>query len=41
MRSLRRLADDPALPDELRVLPGHGAFTTLGLERAQNPYMKG
>ena len=41
MRSLRRLADDPTLPDELRVLPGHGAFTTLGLERAQNPYMKG
>lgn len=41
MRSLRRVADDPALPDELRVLPGHGAFTTLGLERAQNPYMKG
>lgn len=41
MRSLRRLADDPALPDTLRVLPGHGAFTTLGLERAQNPYMKG
>lgn len=41
MRSLHRLADDPALPDELRVLPGHGAFTTLGLERAQNPYMKG
>lgn len=41
MRSLRRLADDPALPDALRVLPGHGAFTTLGLERAQNPYMKG
>ena len=41
MRSLRRLADDPALPDERRVLPCHGAFTTLGLERAQNPYMKG
>lgn len=41
MRSLRRLAGDPALPDALRVLPGHGDFTTLGLERAQNPYMKG
>ncbi len=41
MQSLHRLAESPILPDDLRVLPGHGAFSTLGIERAQNPYMKG
>ena len=41
MQSLHRLAERPILPDDLRVLPGHGAFSTLGIERAQNPYMKG
>ena len=28
------------LPDELRVLPGHGAETGVGRERASNPYLK-
>ena len=41
MQSLHRLAESPILPDTLRVLPGHGAFSTMGIERAQNPYMKG
>ena len=34
--SLRRLA---ALPPETRVIPGHGEETTIGRERATNPYM--
>jgi len=28
-----------ALPDETRVLPGHGAETTIGLERRTNPFL--
>ena len=28
------------LPDELRVLPGHGPETTIGHERRVNPYLK-
>jgi hydroxyacylglutathione hydrolase len=28
------------LPDELRVLPGHGAETTMKFERKNNPYLK-
>ncbi|CAB4660784.1 unannotated protein [freshwater metagenome] len=28
------------LADELRVLPGHGPETTIGRERAYNPYLK-
>ena len=28
-----------ALPDETRVLPGHGPATTLGHERASNPFL--
>lgn len=27
------------LPDETRVLPGHGPATTIGRERATNPYL--
>jgi glyoxylase-like metal-dependent hydrolase (beta-lactamase superfamily II) len=27
------------LPDETVVLPGHGAQTTIGHERATNPYL--
>ena len=26
-------------PDEFRVVPGHGALTTLGSERATNPFL--
>jgi hydroxyacylglutathione hydrolase len=28
------------LPDELVVLPGHGPETTIGRERARNPYLR-
>jgi glyoxylase-like metal-dependent hydrolase (beta-lactamase superfamily II) len=27
------------LPDETRVLPGHGPETTIGIERLRNPYV--
>lgn len=36
INSLRLLAQ---LPDDTKVLPGHGAFTTIGDELAHNPYM--
>jgi hydroxyacylglutathione hydrolase len=29
-----------ALPDETRVLPGHSGETTIGRERAENPFVK-
>jgi glyoxylase-like metal-dependent hydrolase (beta-lactamase superfamily II) len=29
------------LPDETRVLPGHGPETTVGEEREGNPYLQG
>lgn len=28
------------LPDETLVIPGHGDTTTIGAERAENPYLK-
>jgi glyoxylase-like metal-dependent hydrolase (beta-lactamase superfamily II) len=28
------------LPDAMRVLPGHGAETTVGTERASNPFLR-
>jgi glyoxylase-like metal-dependent hydrolase (beta-lactamase superfamily II) len=28
------------LPDETKVLPGHGQATTIGLERASNPFLR-
>ena len=28
------------LPDDTRVLPGHGPETTVGRERAENPYLR-
>jgi glyoxylase-like metal-dependent hydrolase (beta-lactamase superfamily II) len=28
-----------SLPDEVVVLPGHGPGTTIGAERASNPYL--
>lgn len=38
---LRSLADVCLpLPDETTVLPGHGPQTTIGRERATNPYLK-
>jgi len=27
------------LPDETRVIPGHGAETTIGMEKAENPFL--
>jgi hydroxyacylglutathione hydrolase len=30
-----------ALPDETRVLPGHGPATTIGAERKSNPFLRG
>jgi glyoxylase-like metal-dependent hydrolase (beta-lactamase superfamily II) len=27
------------LPDEARVVPGHGPQTTIGAERRSNPYV--
>ena len=29
-----------ALPDETRVLPGHGPMTTIGAERRSNPFLR-
>lgn len=36
-RSLDRLT---ALPDDTRVRPGHGGSTTIGREKASNPYLR-
>jgi len=30
-----------ALPDETKVIPGHGAITTIGAERESNPFLQG
>ncbi len=30
-----------ALPDQTRVIPGHGPATTIGDERADNPFLQG
>lgn len=30
-----------AVPQNARVLPGHGAFSTMDAERANNPYLRG
>ena len=34
--SLKKLA---GLPGDYQVDPGHGSFTTLAAQRAENPYM--
>jgi hydroxyacylglutathione hydrolase len=39
LRSLERVC--LTLPDETRVLPGHGPQTTIGAERAGNPFLAG
>jgi glyoxylase-like metal-dependent hydrolase (beta-lactamase superfamily II) len=28
-----------SLPDEIKVVPGHGALTTIGQERESNPFL--
>jgi hydroxyacylglutathione hydrolase len=38
MRSIATLLD--TLPDDTRVLPGHMGTTTLGRERASNPFLR-
>lgn len=39
LRSLARVC--LTLPDDTRVLPGHGPDTTIGAERASNPFLAG
>ncbi|HET6885316.1 MAG TPA: MBL fold metallo-hydrolase [Rubrobacteraceae bacterium] len=43
MKLLLRSIDERlmTLPDETRVLPGHGPETTIGEERAHNPFLGG
>lgn len=38
-RSLRELI--LPMPDDRLVLPGHGPLTTIGRERASNPFLRG
>jgi hydroxyacylglutathione hydrolase len=38
---LRSLERTLTLPDETIVLPGHGSQTTIGAERAHNPFLTG
>jgi hydroxyacylglutathione hydrolase len=38
---LRSLARTITLPDDTLVLPGHGPQTTIGAERATNPFLTG
>lgn len=37
-RSLRALLE---MPDDTRILPGHGPSTTIGRERTTNPFLQG
>lgn len=36
---LKSLGKLMALPDNTRVIPGHGGFTTIGREREENPFI--
>ena len=36
IQSLRMMAQ---MPDDIKVLPGHGESTSIGEELAHNPYM--
>jgi glyoxylase-like metal-dependent hydrolase (beta-lactamase superfamily II) len=38
LKSIETLLD--AYPDEATVYPGHGPLTTLGRERATNPFLR-
>lgn len=38
VQSLRRLS---TLPEDVRVIPGHGEETTIGFERRYNPFLMG
>jgi hydroxyacylglutathione hydrolase len=38
MQSIKR--ELLTLPDETHVYPGHGSFTTIGQERANNPFLR-
>jgi hydroxyacylglutathione hydrolase len=40
-KTLSSLAKTLTLPDETVVLPGHGPHTTIGAERAANPFLTG
>jgi hydroxyacylglutathione hydrolase len=40
-KMLRSLASTLTLPDATLVLPGHGPQTTIGTERASNPFLTG
>jgi glyoxylase-like metal-dependent hydrolase (beta-lactamase superfamily II) len=40
-KMLRSLARTLTLPDAMLVLPGHGPQTTIGAERATNPFLTG
>ena len=40
-RCARRSRRFLTLPDDLRVLPGHGPETAVGRERATNPFLQG
>ena len=40
-KMLRSLAKTLTLPDATLVLPGHGPQTTIGTERASNPFLTG
>jgi glyoxylase-like metal-dependent hydrolase (beta-lactamase superfamily II) len=37
LESIRKLVDD--LPEETAVYPGHMGITSLGAERASNPFL--